>query len=51
VFGTPARPLLEAKRIFVLEGELPELVRRLRQAERRLAELETRLGAAETRDG
>src|SRR5216117_1627511 len=45
VFGTPARPLIEAKRIFVLEGELPELARRLRSAERRLAQLEARLGA------
>lgn len=45
VFGTPARPLIEAKRIFVLEGELPELARRLRTAERRLAQLEERLGA------
>ena len=45
VFGTPARPLIEAKRIFVLEGELPEFARRLRSAERRLAELEARLGA------
>src|SRR5437879_5234975 len=45
VFGTPARPLIEAKRIFVLEGDLPELARRLRSAERRLAQLEARLGA------
>src|SRR5207249_4865624 len=32
VFGTPARPLIEAKRIFVLEGELPELAGRLELA-------------------
>jgi len=51
VFGTPARPLIEAKRIFVLEGELPELARRLRSVERRLASLETRLGAGEVTDG
>jgi UDP-3-O-[3-hydroxymyristoyl] glucosamine N-acyltransferase len=47
VLGTPARPLMESKRIFVLEGELPELVRRLRDAERRLARLEARLPAGE----
>src|SRR5216110_385710 len=47
VLGTPARPLMESKRLFVLEGELPELVRRLRDAERRLARLEARLPAGE----
>jgi UDP-3-O-[3-hydroxymyristoyl] glucosamine N-acyltransferase len=51
VFGTPARPLLQAKRIFLLEGELPEVVRRLRAAERRLAALEARLGAGEVPNG
>jgi UDP-3-O-[3-hydroxymyristoyl] glucosamine N-acyltransferase len=38
--GTPSRPLLEAKRIWVLESRLPELVRRVRKLERRLAALE-----------
>ena len=51
MLGSPARPLMESKRLFVLEGELPELVRRLRDAERRLADLEARLGAGGARDG
>jgi UDP-3-O-[3-hydroxymyristoyl] glucosamine N-acyltransferase len=51
IFGTPGRPLVQAKRIFVLEGELPEVVRRLRAAERRLVALEARLGAGEAPDG
>src|SRR5205809_408372 len=50
VLGTPARPLMESKRLFVLEGELPELVRRLRDAERRLARLEARRPAGEVPD-
>ena len=51
LLGTPARPLVQAKRLFVLEGEVPELVRRLRDAERRLRTLEARLGAQEAPDG
>jgi len=46
VFGTPARPVLRAKRLFTLEEQLPEIVRRLRQAERRLERLEGQLGLA-----
>ena len=44
--GTPALPILQAKRIFAAQKQLPEMSRRLRAAERRLAELETRLGIA-----
>jgi UDP-3-O-[3-hydroxymyristoyl] glucosamine N-acyltransferase len=46
VFGTPARPVVQAKRLFVLEEQLPDIVRRLRQAERRLQRLEGQLGLA-----
>ena len=38
--GTPARPMTLAKRIFVTEGHLPEIVRKVRDLERRLARLE-----------
>jgi UDP-3-O-[3-hydroxymyristoyl] glucosamine N-acyltransferase len=34
--GYPARPAAEAKRIWVLESRLPELMRRIRELERRL---------------
>jgi len=44
--GTPALPILQMKRIFAAQKQLPEMARRLRTAERRLAELETRLGIA-----
>jgi len=32
--GTPARPILEAKRIFAAESRLPELLQRVRALER-----------------
>jgi UDP-3-O-[3-hydroxymyristoyl] glucosamine N-acyltransferase len=38
--GTPARPTMEAKRIWAAESRLPDLVRRVRALEKRLAELE-----------
>jgi UDP-3-O-[3-hydroxymyristoyl] glucosamine N-acyltransferase len=44
VLGSPARPVTLAKRIFVTEGQLPELARRLRALERRLDRLEGRTG-------
>lgn len=53
VLGSPARPLTQSKRIFLAEGQLPELVRRVRTLERRLARIEARLGgpaAGETND-
>jgi UDP-3-O-[3-hydroxymyristoyl] glucosamine N-acyltransferase len=37
--GTPARPMLEAKRIMAAESRLPELLRRVRALERALAAL------------
>ena len=41
--GTWGRPLFQARRIWVAERELPEVVTRLKKLERRLAELEARL--------
>ena len=46
LFGTWGRPMREARRIWLAEAELPELVRRLRALERRLERLEARLGKA-----
>jgi UDP-3-O-[3-hydroxymyristoyl] glucosamine N-acyltransferase len=37
--GTPARPILEAKRIFAAESRLPELLQRMRALERAVAAL------------
>jgi len=44
--GTPAVPILQAKRLFASQKHLPDMSRRLRAAERRLRELESRLGIA-----
>jgi UDP-3-O-[3-hydroxymyristoyl] glucosamine N-acyltransferase len=44
VFGTPARPVVQAKRIIVAEARLPELLRRVRVLEERLERLAARLG-------
>jgi len=41
--GTWGRPLMQARRIWVVEAELPEMATRLRKLERRVAELEARL--------
>jgi len=46
VFGSPARPAGQARRIWAAEVRLPELVRRVRAAERRLQRLEGQLGIA-----
>jgi UDP-3-O-[3-hydroxymyristoyl] glucosamine N-acyltransferase len=43
VLGTPARPIIQAKRIFVAETRLPELLRQVRALEKRLDELAARL--------
>ncbi|HSE92267.1 MAG TPA: UDP-3-O-(3-hydroxymyristoyl)glucosamine N-acyltransferase [Methylomirabilota bacterium] len=43
VFGTWARPIVQARRIWIAEADLPEMVRRVRTLERRLADLEARL--------
>ncbi|MGH7307664.1 MAG: UDP-3-O-(3-hydroxymyristoyl)glucosamine N-acyltransferase [Candidatus Rokuibacteriota bacterium] len=45
VFGSPARPLTQSKRIFLVEGQLPDMARRLRRLERRVEALSARLGA------
>jgi UDP-3-O-[3-hydroxymyristoyl] glucosamine N-acyltransferase len=44
VFGTPARPMVQAKRIAVAQGRLPELLQRVRALEQRLERLAARLG-------
>ena len=43
VLGTPARPLIQAKRIMVAEARLPELLRQVRALQQRLDELAARL--------
>jgi UDP-3-O-[3-hydroxymyristoyl] glucosamine N-acyltransferase len=40
LLGSPARPIMEAKRIILAADRLPELVRRMKDVERRLARLE-----------
>ncbi len=40
LLGTPARPILQAKRIMLAEAKLPELLQRVRVLERRLQALE-----------
>ena len=42
-----ARPFMEARRVWILEGELPEMAARLKKLERRLAELEARLAGGD----
>jgi UDP-3-O-[3-hydroxymyristoyl] glucosamine N-acyltransferase len=49
VLGTPARPMLQAKRIMVAEARLPEILQRLRALEQRLEKLAAQLG--DPRDG
>jgi UDP-3-O-[3-hydroxymyristoyl] glucosamine N-acyltransferase len=44
VLGTPARPLVQAKRIMVAETRLPELLRQVRALEARLDKLAAQLG-------
>jgi UDP-3-O-[3-hydroxymyristoyl] glucosamine N-acyltransferase len=46
VFGSPARPLGQARRIMVAQGRLPELLQRVRALEQRLEKLADRLGAS-----
>jgi UDP-3-O-[3-hydroxymyristoyl] glucosamine N-acyltransferase len=48
--GTPARPLMEAKRVYIAEGRLPELLRRVRDLERRLARLDGAPAGEASRD-
>jgi UDP-3-O-[3-hydroxymyristoyl] glucosamine N-acyltransferase len=44
LWGTPARPVFQAKRLFTLTEQLPDILRRLRAAEQRLQRLEGQLG-------
>jgi hypothetical protein len=46
VWGTPARPIAQARRIAVATGRLPELLQRVRALEQRLEQLAARLGDA-----
>ena len=43
--GTWGRPAFQARRIWIAEAELPDMVARLKKLERRIAELEARLSA------
>jgi len=51
LLGTPARPILQAKRIMLAEGKLPELLQRVRALERRLQALEGNGAAGDDVDG
>jgi UDP-3-O-[3-hydroxymyristoyl] glucosamine N-acyltransferase len=51
VFGTPARPLAQARRIMVAQGRLPELLQRVRTLEQRLEQLAQRLGEPPAGEG
>jgi len=44
--GTWARPWFQARRIWVAEADLPDMIARLKKLERRLAELEARVPGA-----
>jgi UDP-3-O-[3-hydroxymyristoyl] glucosamine N-acyltransferase len=46
VWGTPARPIGQARRIAVAAGRLPELLQRVRALEQRLGRLAAQLGDA-----
>ena len=50
-FGTPARPLAEARRISAAMPRLPDLLKKVRALERRVRELEGRLGIESPRGG
>jgi UDP-3-O-[3-hydroxymyristoyl] glucosamine N-acyltransferase len=50
VLGTPARPLIQAKRIMVAETRLPELLRQVRALEARLDKLAAQLDEKRPRD-
>jgi UDP-3-O-[3-hydroxymyristoyl] glucosamine N-acyltransferase len=50
VLGSPARPLTQSKRILLVEGQLPDMARRLRRLERRVAALVARLGEPTTEE-
>jgi len=44
LWGTPPRPVAQAKRIAILQGQLPDMTRRLRRLEERVNKLEGQLG-------
>ena len=49
MLGSPARPILQAKRIMVAEARLPELLHRVRALEQKLERLTARLEEGEGR--
>jgi UDP-3-O-[3-hydroxymyristoyl] glucosamine N-acyltransferase len=51
LFGTWGRPMMQARRIWLAEAQLPDLVRKLRAIERRVERLEARRGAAAAKEG
>jgi UDP-3-O-[3-hydroxymyristoyl] glucosamine N-acyltransferase len=51
LWGTPARPLMQAKRIEIATARLPELLQRVRALEQRLERLAARLGEAGPGEG
>ena len=48
LLGSPAHPIVHAKRIYLTQAQLPDLARKVRELERRIARLE---GAAKATDG
>jgi UDP-3-O-[3-hydroxymyristoyl] glucosamine N-acyltransferase len=48
VWGTPARPIAQARRIAVAQGRLPELLQRVKALEQRLEKLAAALGKDRT---
>ena len=51
LLGTPARPILQAKRIMLAQAKLPDLLQRVRALERRLQALEGHVPADSDADG
>jgi len=49
LLGTPARPTVQAKRMLIAAGRLPELLQRVRAIEQRLERLATQLGEGRQR--
>ncbi|MFQ6093302.1 MAG: UDP-3-O-(3-hydroxymyristoyl)glucosamine N-acyltransferase [bacterium] len=50
-FGSPARPIGEAKRIEACHPKLPELIKLVRDQQRRIEELEKKLERVSSKDG
>ena len=51
LMGTPARPIVQARRICVAQARLPELLQRVRALEQRLERLAAKLGDIEPSGG